>query len=102
MYQEITAEELSAWQGRGARLIDVRERWEYEAGHIPGTENVPFDALEHLSPNGEAIVFVCASGNRSGYAAQFFAQQGATDVANLMGGVAAWARQGREVRRGRG
>ncbi|NLG08358.1 MAG: rhodanese-like domain-containing protein [Deinococcales bacterium] len=102
MYQEIFAEELGAWRGRGARVVDVRERWEYEAGHIPGSENVPLDALASLKLDGKPIVLVCASGNRSGYAAQLLAQRGFTEVANLLGGTAGWARQGRELTRGRG
>lgn len=101
MYQEIVAEELTGWQGRGARLIDVREVSEFVAGHIPGAENVPLGALGRLKPNGEPIVFICATGNRSGYAAQVLAQQGQADVANLLGGTVGWSRQGRELVRGR-
>lgn len=97
MYQEIFPEEVSAWRSRGARLIDVREAWEFARGHIPGTENLPMSALAELSPNGQPIVLICASGNRSGYAAQLLMQQGFTEVSNLLGGVAGWAGQGREL-----
>src|SRR5919204_397649 len=51
----------------GARLIDVREPYEYEAGHIPGIEHVPMERLRELEVSeGETIVFVCLSGARSG------------------------------------
>ncbi len=99
MYQEIFPEEISAWRGRGARLIDVRETWEFSRGHIPDTENLPMGKLSQLSPNGKPIVLICASGNRSGYAAQMLTQQGFTDVSNLLGGVAGWAGQGRDLER---
>lgn len=99
MYQEIFPEEVSAWRSRGARLIDVRETWEFARGHIPDTENLPMGALAQLSPNGQPIVLICASGSRSGYAAQQLMQQGFTEVSNLLGGVSGWAGQGRELAR---
>ncbi|TCJ16983.1 rhodanese-like domain-containing protein [Rubrobacter taiwanensis] len=32
--------ELEEWRNRGARLVDVREPWEYKRGHLPGAENL--------------------------------------------------------------
>src|SRR5699024_8253596 len=66
LYQEIFAEEIAAWRARGARLIDVREPFEFAAGHIPGTENVPLTGFPNgLEADGRPVVLICASGNRS-------------------------------------
>jgi rhodanese-related sulfurtransferase len=81
----------------GARLIDVREPHEYEAGHIPGIEHVPMDELGALAvAEGETIVFVCLSGARSGYAAMAFQRHG-VDAYSLDGGMLRWAAGGGEL-----
>lgn len=94
-YQDIFANELEGWRERGARIIDVREPWEYERGHIPGAQNIPLSELEaHLEHLQEPLVIVCASGGRSASAAGFLHASGVSEVANLMGGTAGWIRQG--------
>ena len=98
VHQEIFPEEIAAWRERNARLIDVREAFEYAAGHIPGTENIPLtDFPAGLEPDGRPVVLICASGNRSGYAAAHLAQLGFAEVANLLGGTVGWARQNRPL-----
>ena len=81
----------------GARLIDVREPYEFEAGHIPGIEHLPLDQLGALEPAGsEPIVFVCLSGARSGMAAMALRRHG-IDAYSLDGGMLAWAASGSEL-----
>lgn len=49
-------------------LIDVREREEYAAGHIPGSVSVPlstFDPDALPEADGRRVVFSCASGGRT-------------------------------------
>ncbi|MBI1294760.1 rhodanese-like domain-containing protein [bacterium] len=73
-------------------LLDVREDWEYAAGHIPGTTLIPLGQLQNrLSelPTDKTIVAVCRSGNRSGQATQLLKQSGFT-VHNMQGGMLAW------------
>jgi hydroxyacylglutathione hydrolase/adenylyltransferase/sulfurtransferase len=80
-----------------ARLIDVREPYEYEAGHIPGIEHLPLDRLGELELTGEEpIVFVCLSGARSGMAAMALRRHG-VDAYSLDGGMLAWAASGSEL-----
>jgi rhodanese-related sulfurtransferase len=81
----------------GARLVDVREPHEYEAGHIPGIEHVPMARLGSLAVSeGETIVFVCLSGGRSGMAAMAFQRHG-VDAYSLDGGMLVWAAGGGEL-----
>ena len=52
-------------------LIDVRDPDEFAAGHLPTAINIPTDQLEAQIPKLQSalpIVFVCASGARSGEA----------------------------------
>jgi phage shock protein E len=96
-YEEIRPEEVEGWRSRGARIVDVREPEEYAEGHIPGAESVPLGEVLSGSLQGEPdgpLVLVCASGNRSGTAAQHLAGLGAREIANLEGGTLAWSRCG--------
>ncbi|VAW19453.1 hypothetical protein MNBD_ALPHA11-2459 [hydrothermal vent metagenome] len=49
--------------------------------------------------SGKTIVVVCASGARSGAAAQQLLRSGYDNVANLSGGIGAWARAGGKMGR---
>jgi rhodanese-related sulfurtransferase len=79
-----------------AQLIDVRHRYEWEAGRIEGARHIEINEL-----TGEAgsiarerpVIFYCRSGSRSGVAAAAFSQAG-WDAYNLEGGLRAWVDQG--------
>jgi rhodanese-related sulfurtransferase len=81
----------------GVQLVDVREPYEREAGHIPGDtihielDNLPAQAsaLDRERP----VVFYCRSGSRSALAAQAFAAAG-FEAHNLDGGLKAWVADG--------
>lgn len=78
-------------------LLDVREVDEWTAGHAPGAVHVPLSALGAADlPTDRPVVAVCRSGNRSGVAATQLAQAG-FDVANMAGGMTAWAAAGLPV-----
>lgn len=72
-----------------AKLIDVREEDEYEAGHIPASINIPLSKIE--SAQGEITdldtpLFVyCRSGNRSGQAVTWLKQAGYRKIKNIGG-----------------
>jgi len=80
----------------GAQAVDVRERYEREAGHIADTVHIE---LDELSARADAIererpvVFYCRSGSRSALAAQAFAAAG-FEAHNLDGGLKAWVEDG--------
>ena len=75
-------------------LIDVRERWEYDTGHLPGAVNIPMSELaQRLAeiPRAAGAVFICRSGGRSLRACTMALEAGVTSPANLEGGLLAWA-----------
>ncbi len=82
-----------------AVFVDVRERDEWDEGHIPGAIHVPRGNLESRIENAVAdrsarIVVYCASGNRSAFAAKTLAELGYDDVTSLAGGFTDWKRNG--------
>jgi len=83
----------------GARLIDVRQAYEWEAGHVDGAEHIPLEELPAAAARigrDRPIVFVCRTGSRSALAAEVFRASG-YDAYNLAGGLLAWIDSGREV-----
>jgi glyoxylase-like metal-dependent hydrolase (beta-lactamase superfamily II)/rhodanese-related sulfurtransferase len=89
--ERIAVEELSARTAEDARLqvLDVRERSEWEAGHLPGSLHAPYHELTTL-PDGldprRPVAAICASGQRSGVAASLLARLGAREVVHVVGG----------------
>jgi molybdopterin/thiamine biosynthesis adenylyltransferase/rhodanese-related sulfurtransferase len=77
------------------RLIDAREKYEWDEGHIPGAAHVPRGYLElrieNAVPNkDEPVVLYCAGGTRSVLAARTLQEMGYTNVSSVRGGFTAW------------
>jgi rhodanese-related sulfurtransferase len=80
-----------------ARVIDVREPWEYRSGHIPGARNVPLNTFLRQArefAGADDLVFVCAVGERSSVACEMAAAVGARNVRNVRGGTDGWRAKG--------
>lgn len=94
--KSITVEELAARSG--VPLIDVRERDEFAAGHVPGAVNVPMseigDRLDELP--AEAFDVICQAGGRSARVVQALEARG-YDATNVDGGTGEWIAQGRDI-----
>ena len=78
------------------QLVDVREGYEREAGHVGGSRHVPLAELTAAAPSidpARPVVFVCRVGARSAMAAWSFARAG-FDAHNLNCGMIAWADRG--------
>lgn len=83
----------------GAFVLDVREDYEFEAGHIPGATHLPLGELplrfQELDPDTDLYV-VCRTGGRSAQAAAWLVDQGFTAL-NVAGGSGAWIDAGKEI-----
>jgi rhodanese-related sulfurtransferase len=76
----------------GAFLLDVREPYEWEAGHVEGATPMPMgEVMARLAevPVDRQVVVVCRSGHRSAQVAAYLCQIG-RDAVNLDGGMHAW------------
>lgn len=94
--QDITVRELKDRMdaGESIRIIDVRERWEWENDHIT-EENwpmatVPVRVADLADYKDKELVINCRSGGRSGQITNYLRGQGFTKVRNLIGGMLAW------------
>jgi len=88
-----TAERLAAGE---ADLIDVREQYEWDAGHIEGARHVQLHELQELAQSHDParpLFFVCRVGGRSAMATDAFRKAG-FEAYNVWGGVIAWERAG--------
>ena len=102
MVPEVDLATFAAAHADGAVVIDVREPYEYVAGHVPGARLVPLARLPHHAgelPAREPVYVICASGNRSWTAAQFLAGRG-IDAKSVIGGTGDWMARGLPVVRG--
>jgi rhodanese-related sulfurtransferase len=93
-YDSVSASDLGEKQGK-INLIDVRERYEYKAGHIPNAKNVPMGELledpeKYLSKDREYHV-VCASGARSSRTCGRLSSLG-YQVVNVAGGTMSYGK----------
>ena len=95
----VTVPELhDRWQRGDVQVLDVRERSEWDAGHIPGSLHVPYHDLHSLPDEVDPeapLAVICASGERAAVAASLAQHHGAQDVWHVVeGGVPAWGRSG--------
>ena len=96
---EVTVSELHERLGTDPRpfVLDVREPWEYLAGHVPGAELIPLGELEQRVseiPRDRPVFAICHSGQRSLAAAGYLLALGYLEVVNVDGGTAAWIERG--------
>jgi molybdopterin/thiamine biosynthesis adenylyltransferase/rhodanese-related sulfurtransferase len=80
-------------------LLDVRERDEWDEGHIPGAILIPRGHLESrieqaVPDKSRRLLVYCAGGSRSAFAAKTLEELGYDDVVNLAGGYTDWKRNG--------
>lgn len=94
--QEISPEEVQQKIERGEtlRLIDVRTPGEYAKYHILSILLLPMDEFARgfravLDPDDE-IICICEHGVRSESAARYLVAQGYSNVATMLGGMAAY------------
>lgn len=94
---EVTVPEVAdkLEQRTAGRIVDVREKNEWDEGHIPGATHVPRGYLELRIENAvpdrsTPVLLYCAGGVRSMLAARTLQEMGYTDVRSLAGGFTAW------------
>ncbi len=82
-----------------ALVVDVREPYEREAGHIEGTTHIELERLASNAPalpRDRPIVFHCRLGARSALAARAFRSAG-YDAWSMRGGIQEWHDRGLPV-----
>ena len=81
-------------------VLDVRQPQEWAGGHIPQATHITGAMLpERLDevPRERRVAVMCGSGYRSSVAASLLQHWGYPHVVNVLGGMSAWHRAGRET-----
>ncbi|NNN12129.1 MAG: rhodanese-like domain-containing protein [Acidimicrobiaceae bacterium] len=95
----IHATEVEDRLSRGYRLLDVREPYEFQAGHIKGALHIPLSNLAqefHKIVQEHKYVVVCRSGARSNAVTEMLLGQG-VEAVNLSGGLQSWLSHGKHL-----
>lgn len=98
---EIDPARVTEWlqEDPDLQLIDVREPYEHEAGHIDGSRLIELVKLSSqaatLDP-ARPVVFYCRVGGRSLMAAQALRAAG-IDAYSMVGGLVRWASEGKPL-----
>jgi molybdopterin/thiamine biosynthesis adenylyltransferase/rhodanese-related sulfurtransferase len=90
---EVTPGQLA--EMRDALLIDVREPYEWDQGHLEGAQLIPLGQLDRTLdsiPRDRDVVLYCRSGSRSGRALEMLRGAGFRRAKHLKGGYLAWQR----------
>ena len=100
-YVNIDANQLEMMRMRQPlMLVDIRSDTEVAQARIEGAVHIPMHLLPFRMRELEQenpLVLYCRSGARSAQASAFLAQQGMTNVHNLLGGIMDWARSGKAL-----
>lgn len=97
--QSVSAQQLVDLVNReNALVLDVRDKKEFDAGHIVDSVNIPYAALQsRLSELAEhrsrPVVVACKMGQHSGAAGTLLRKNGFEHVRRLTGGVTEWRNQ---------
>jgi rhodanese-related sulfurtransferase len=96
---EPVPEVAAAGVPEGGWLLDVREPYEWTAGHAPSARHIPMGQLGSRSaeiPQDEIVFVICRSGNRSAHVTRALNDAGWQAV-NVAGGMQDWAAVGRPM-----
>ena len=96
MYTQITVQDAKKIMESGEEhiILDTREQYEFDEGHIPGAILIPYTQIETLAeemlPDKDALILVyCRSGRRSKIASESLVNLGYTNVKEF-GGIIDW------------
>ena len=76
------------YQTENLSILNVREGYEFQMGHVLTAKNLPLSTFE-TGDKQETYYVICQSGARSAAACQFLSAQG-FDVTNVAGGMNFW------------
>ena len=98
--REVSVQDVqSRIQKNGVALLDVREKEEWDEGHLPGATFIPRGFLESrvekaIPEKTQPVIVYCAGGTRSAYAAKTLQELGYKDVVSMAGGYGEWKNAG--------
>ncbi len=104
--KEVSAPDLNSMMKSGAPIVilDVRDRDEYDGGHIPGAVNISRGTLEFkvnmmLPDKGAKIIVYCGVDLRGPLATKTLNELGYKNAVNLKGGLDSWKEAGYPIQK---
>jgi rhodanese-related sulfurtransferase len=104
--REVSVDEARRRLASGkAKLIDVREESEWEAGHARGAQHlgkgvIERDIEQRVPDKGSELILYCGGGFRSALASDSLQKLGYTNVLSMAGGWRAWEAAGAPIEKG--
>jgi len=96
-YEISAAEADRLLREKQARLIDVREQWEFATTHVEGSALIPMGEIPARAQNelqsGERLIVMCHHGVRSMNVTVWLRRQGYEQAQSMRGGIDAWSRE---------
>ncbi|MEX2489792.1 MAG: rhodanese-like domain-containing protein [Pseudomonadales bacterium] len=82
-----------------AVVVDIRDKKDFNLGHIAGAINIPYSQLESRATELEEskdkpVIVVCKMGQNAGAAGRKLKTLGFADVRRLSGGMSEWSASG--------
>lgn len=105
--REVSVDEARRKLASGkAKLIDVREDSEWEAGHARGAQHLGKGVIERdieqsVPDRGSELILYCGGGFRSALASDNLQRMGYTNVLSMAGGWRAWEAAGAPIDKGK-
>jgi hydroxyacylglutathione hydrolase len=92
-FRDLKVDDIKKLIDEGYNVVDVREDWEWDKGHVPGARHVVLSSIL-ANPTAQKFedrtIFVCQVGERSAVASEMAVALGVKDVVNFRGGTKAW------------
>ncbi len=93
--KEINANDAVRLMNDGAVIFDVRQREQFDSGHIINAKNFPLSTFEQVTEKlgkfkQKSVIVCCETGAESGRAAKTLGGLGFSSLVNLRGGLRAW------------
>ena len=87
-FKQVGVNRVRELLNEGATIIDVREKNEYDQGHIKGVPNIPFSEIRERTneiPTDKPVYIHCRSGQRSYNVALLLKHLGFNNIYNITG-----------------
>src|SRR5258708_39096184 len=85
-FRDLKLDDIKKLIDEGYDVVDVREDWEWNKGHVPGARHVVLNTLL-ANPTAQKFrdrtIFVCAMGERSAVASEMALALGVKDAVNF-------------------
>ncbi len=93
--KEVSVADAQERMKHGAKLIDVREDYEFEAAHAAGSTHmgrgiIERDIVGKFPEKDTELILYCGGGYRSALSADMLQKMGYTNVWSMAGGWKAW------------